>query len=272
MDMHSRTQTKTATNIEKRFIFPHRAYRIFPSIRPRWLALELLGFIFPFTIAIYYGFPWMTLIACHNAYQLLSITFSVDFLVILSQSHIGQALHIIQSPGAYPTRDFAMINAIVALTIIILSPRIRKIPKAVGVWLAFIGFIHLISSAFFIVMPERFPYSVQTFSELYMKTEVSMWFMIPFLLAFSVVPLKTSRVRKLLLILIVLMMDIILGIVRYILFLYILGKFSFIYMALMFFAFGPLVDAMYMVVYYSLFVSYIAAELKEEKKLWNWLY
>lgn len=268
----SEGQAVSGPKVEKSLIYPHRSYRIFAVGGKRQMLGEFLLLSLPFIIAVYFLFPLLTLVNCHNAYQLLSTIIPTDFLIIMKQEYMWTHLFLMNLPGSFPSRDFAVINLIVAFALIILAPHTPKLPKSIGIWFAFISLIHLVSAAFFIIMPDRFPYNIQTFSELYVKTEVSMWFIIPLLLSLSMLPLPTTKAKKFFVILFILLLDIILGIVRYVLFLYILNQYSFIYMALMFFAFGPLIDFLYSVVSYCLFVSYIAKEVKEEMELWNWSY
>ena len=62
------------------------------------------------------------------------------------------------------------------------------------------------------------------------------------------------------------------GIIRYILFLYILQRFSVLYMALMFFVFGPFFDFLYLVGIYSIFMNKMIElyESQAGKDEWLW--
>ena len=62
------------------------------------------------------------------------------------------------------------------------------------------------------------------------------------------------------------------GIIRYILFLYVLQRFSVLYMALMFFVFGPFFDFLYLVGIYSIFINKMIElyESQAGKDEWLW--
>jgi hypothetical protein len=99
-----------------------------------------------------------------------------------------------------------------------------------------------------------------------------MWLFIPLILGMAFLPLPASIFPKLLLIAFALIYSVIFGTLRYIIFLFIISKFSVIYMALLFFAFGPLIDFVYIVGIYCFYTSKLAKNLKGSETVWKWLY
>jgi len=257
---------------EKRVIHPHRSYRKLVEVSNRVLLFEFLILSLPMTIAIYFLYPLLTYLNCYNAYFLLSGVIPEEFIRIQQVPYLGQVLYILSIPGSYPTSQFAFITAIVSLLILLIVPQTKLLPKSISMWIAFFLFINLVSSVFFMLIPHLFPYTVSVFSDLYMKTEVSMWIILPPLLAISVLPLPSRLLSKFFLIAMILLLDIILGIVRYVFFMYMLNKYSFLFMAVMFFSFGPLIDFLYAVATYSIYVSYVSQKIKRKLKLWKWSY
>ena len=58
---------------------------------------------------------------------------------------------------------------------------------------------------------------------------------------------------------------------RYAVFLWMLDRFSVLYMAVMFFALGPFADFVYVVSIYSLYLNRLALRLKRSPETWQWL-
>lgn len=262
----------TVKTEEKLIIHPHRSYRKLIDVSNGVLLFEFLILSVPLTVMVYFLYPFLTHINCVNANYLLAGIIPEDFIRIHEVPYLGQVVHILSIPGSYPTANFSFITAIVSLLILLILPRTKLLPKSISMWITFFLFINLVSAVFFMLVPHLFPYTVDVFSDLYMKTEVSMWLILSPLLAVSVLPLPSRLISKFFLILGILLLDIVLGIVRYAFFLYMLNKYSFLFMAVMFFSFGPLVDFLYAVATYSIYVSYVSKKIKKELKLWKWSY
>lgn len=253
-------------------IFYHRAYRIIPR-RSRWyflLAFLLLGVV-P-NIILYFAFPDITLAISQTARRVLSTSLSEEFIHVISRPFMGQTVHFLETPGRYPLLNFSIAIALLSLAVMIVVPYLKRITKPVGVWILLFAFMNLVSSLFFVFVPDRFPYGVETFSDLYIKTEVSMWFVIPVILALALIAFPSSIWGKLVLIVGALAYDIAFSVLRYIVFLYLLQKATFVFMAIMFFLFGPLVDFLYIVGFYSYYVYRIARVNREDFATWKWSY
>jgi hypothetical protein len=97
-----------------------------------------------------------------------------------------------------------------------------------------------------------------------------MWLFLPLILSMAILLFPTRIFPKLALILVTLVYSIIFGTLRYIIFLFILSKFSIIYMALLFFCFGPLIDFVYIVGIYSYYGSRHAINLRKNRTVWKW--
>jgi hypothetical protein len=66
--------------------------------------------------------------------------------------------------------------------------------------------------------------------------------------------------------------SIIFGSLRYIVYIFILREFSYLFMAIIFFMFGPFFDFVYIVSFYSVFVSNLAVKIQGDESKWGWLY
>jgi len=140
------------------------------------------------------------------------------------------------------------------------------------VWLGFVCIVNTISALFFLLIPEWFPYDVGIFSDLYMMTQVTMWFVVPLVLAMALAPLPTNMAVKFLIVLIVLLCSLLFGCSRYIVYFYLLTHYSYLFMAVFFFNIGPLLDYIYIVGIYSFFVSVLAKRMAGDSTKWRWLY
>jgi hypothetical protein len=105
------------------------------------------------------------------------------------------------------------------------------------------------------LLPSAFPYSMLKFSELYITTEVGMWFFVPVIMGVALLPIPAGIGSKWLIMVVTILYSIVFGIVRYVVFLFVIVKFSYIFMPVLYFCFGPLVDFVYIVGIYSESIS-----------------
>ena len=174
-------------------------------------------------------------------------------------------------PGRYPSPQLTFTVFIVSVLLIFLATKVR-IPKPVTIWVIFVCLVNLASVLFFSFLSAYFPYTIQHFSELFMRTEISIWFFIPVIMEASLLPLPSSKISKFMAILVSLLYAVAFGVVRYVLFVQILVKFSYIYMAVLFFCFGPFIDFIVLVGVYSFYVSLISKKINQDLRVWNWSY
>jgi hypothetical protein len=154
----------------------------------------------------------------------------------------------------------------------IFIPHWKAVPKSFGIWISFVCLINLASCLFFLFFPNRFPYDIRIFSELYMETQVIIWFLIALIIPMALAPFPVNIFIKTGVIVLILAYSVIFGCSRYIVFLYILTKHSYIFMAPLFFVFGPLMDSIYIIGLYSLFISFFAVKMKGNMAKWRWSY
>lgn len=173
--------------------------------------------------------------------------------------------------GKYPTPQFSYAVFVAALGGILLTLKIR-IPKPVAVWVCFVSLIGMASSLFFIFLPSLFPYTIQQFAEIFVKTEIAVWLCIPIIMSFSLLPIPSTMLSKFAAIIFTLFYAMAFGLVRYVLFVTILVRFSYIFMAVLFFCFGPFIDFISVVGVYSFYVSTVSKKINQDLRVWNWSY
>jgi len=254
----------------KSLIYYHRAYRKITG--SGWLFLiELIVATLPLSLLILFTYPYITEQMSRITQAVLSSYYLPGAVKVVGQSFILENISLVDVPGTLPSSLVSFVNLFVSFVLIILLPFVKR-GRNIAIYVVFLAIINLISALFFTLAPFEFPYTVKEFSELYIKTEISMWLFIPLILGMAFLPLPASIFPKFILIVFALVYSVIFGTLRYIIFLYIISKFSVIYMALLFFAFGPLIDFVYIVGIYCFYTSKLAKKLKGSENIWKWLY
>ena len=256
--------------MSKSIIYYHRAYRKITG--SGWLFLaELAVVTLPLSILVLFIYPSITEQMGRIAQTVLSSYYLPGTIKVIGQSFLLGNISIVSIPGTHPTAFVSFVNFIISLALIVFLPYTKR-GRNIAIYVVFLAVINLVSALYFTLSPVAFPYTATDFSELYVKTEISMWLFIPLILGMAFLPLPAPIFPKLLLIVFALMYSVIFGTLRYIIFLFIISKLSVIYMALLFFAFGPLIDFVYIVGIYCFYTSKLAKNLKGSETVWKWLY
>lgn len=255
----------------KSLIYYHRSYRKIAGTRWALLFQFLLATV-PLIVLILIFYPDLTKLMSITAEKILSSSFVPGALEIVHQKFLlnNKNIFLLTAPESYPSILNSFISSLVMLGVSFLLQRM-KIDKNIVIFATFLVAIHLISSVFFTLVPYMFPFTFKDFVELYIKTIICIWLSIPCIVSMAIIPLPASYVPKLFLIIFTLIYSFIFATLRYAIFIYILSKFSFIYMALLFFAVGPLVDFIYIVAIYAVYTTYLAQKLKSNEMVWKWL-
>lgn len=256
----------------KDIIYYHRAYRKEPFSKKN-VFWESIGLLSPILLVLFF-YPVVTLYITKFSKFILSKYFINGKIEILKRHYVFSRLYIVSMHTLFHSPMFYLVFflfSILALIIMFLFIK-TQIFKPIFLYLMYILLINAVSSAFFVLVPFRFPYDFTTFSDLYIKTEVAIWFFIPVILAMALIPLPSNFFIKFLISIATLIYSVMFAVIRYILFLYLLEKFSFVLMATLFFALGPLVDFIYIVGIYSYYLSRVAEKNKNSAGEGQWLY
>lgn len=261
---------KPETN--KSIIYYHRAYRKLPSKGVFYHIAEISLLFFFFAAVIFYAFPSITEWTSNLSKYILSFVMPPNTLVITGKAFLSRDFYIISRIGKFPGMLFLFLNTVITVLIAFLFTRIKAVPKSISIWIVYICILNLLSSLFFLYAPDRFPYDIEIFSELYMKTQVTIWFFISLVIPLALAPFPTNALMKSVIITLMLLYSIVFGCLRYIVFFYILSRYSYVFMPVLFFALGPLVDFIYIIGLYSFFISFIAFKMKGNLTKWQWSY
>jgi hypothetical protein len=103
-----------------------------------------------------------------------------------------------------------------------------------------------------------------------MIQQISIWFFVPLIMGVGVMPLPGTIMSKIATMIVTYIYSLAFGAFRYVVFLFILSKISLLYMSILFFVLGPLLDFVYVVGIYSVYVTKLAARIQEDYSLWKW--
>lgn len=252
-------------------IFYHRSYRTIPDGRAG-AALDLLALIVPLELLLLI-FHEQLLNGVISAARWVLDRCGIETIVAYDRflPFLIKSVPVLDTPAVFPSSQFAMVNLIVALLIVLFLPLVRFIPRPLTVYVVFVSLLNVCSAVFFLLVPERFPYDIFAFSSLYMKLALGLWLLLPILLAVVLNPLPGRTIGKFTVTSLTLVYSILFATVRYAVFVYLMTRFSVLYMAAMFFTLGPFADFVYVVSIYSIYLNLLALKLKKQPEAWQWL-
>lgn len=256
----------------KAVILYHRAYRKLPG--SFWMFfLQFLLFATPVSICSVLFYPEITRALCQTALYVLTPQFPADSLRMAEQQFLPflDNYSYLQLPSTMPSFYFSLVNAVICVILLLILPRIET-AKPIMIFLMMASSVHLVSSLFFLIAPQWFPYDTSEYSRLYILQQISICFFVPLIIGMAVMPLPSSILSRCLVVWSTYVYSLIFGTLRYIVFLYVLEGYSLLYMAILYFVTGPLIDFIYIVGIYSVYVARVANKMKGDLKLWQWQY
>lgn len=241
---------------EKEKIFYSRSYRRLKVDKFK-TSLYFLVIVLPSLVLLLLNISNISSLMSYLGIKVLGKYFpGIPMQIVGSQLTSLIRLEHIELPTVYPSIGFSFLNLLVTLALILFVNSGKRKEKLISIYLTVAMTIHLINCIYFIFAANYFPYSALGYSDLYMKQQLAIWIM--FIILTGLLTGFFGGVGftyKIFTFLGTLSYSLIFGIIRYILFLYIIQKFSILYMAPMFFVFGPFFDFLYLVGIYSIFVN-----------------
>lgn len=190
-----------------------------------------------------------------------------------SEYSIMGEMYYVSLLTTHPTKMMSWCNLCVCLFVMLLLRLLKRSGNPIAIFANFSIFVHIISCLFFILIPMWFPYTIGDYSDIYLKQQIGIWLTFV-VLAGMMVAFFGNRgyIFKTLIFLCIILYSVLFGSVRYILYLFLLHKFSVLYMALLFFVVGPMFDFSYFVAIYALFVNKNIKDYSygEKKGIWKW--
>lgn len=183
------------------------------------------------------------------------------------------SLKIVAMETTYPDVKFILINIFIAFLLIVVGRISKKKMNPFSIYITMMMFVHLINSIFFLFVKNAFPYTATDYSELYMKQQLGIWICFIVLVGLVVGILGSGKMYlKVATFLGIMSYSFIFGILRYVVFLFIIYKCSMIYMALFFFALGPFFDFLYLVAIYGIYIDKVITVFSEGKEREEWIW
>jgi hypothetical protein len=173
-------------------------------------------------------------------------------------------------PNKAPSMTLIVINIIAVLILLIFCSNVKDRAKPVAIYSIIGLLIHLVSCIFFLVMPDYFPYTITRFSDLYMKQQVGIWLSFFVLAGLVSGWISGSGISKFYMYFAVMIYSFVFGCLRYAVYMVVLLKASTLYMAMLFFTFGPFFDFLYLVCIYSIYMSTLTRKFDNRKRGADW--
>jgi len=248
----------------------HRSYRKLHYGSLLWRIISHLILFCIFMVLVFVFLERLTLY--YSGFAAAILHNSVPALKMSGISILRHEAWVLHGQGIFPSLILLKIVAFVSVIILIVAIFIRKIPLPIRLGAKVAAFLSLFGCLYFWLWGNHFPYNLNDFSILYVSAEIGMWIAIPAMLVFALMPLPVSIFKKAFLILFTLIYTYVFGCLRYALFLYILAKYSYLWMAFLYFIFGAFFDFAFMIAFYSYFISLVAPGIFKNRGIWRWLY
>ena len=176
--------------------------------------------------------------------------------------------------SSLPTPNELLLNLLTVTVIISILVLSSYRGRPLTVYLLFSFMIHIISCVYFIFEPSYFPYTATVFSDIFIKQQISIWILFIVVMGILTAFVGSSGLfDKVVAFFSVLIYSTVFGIIRYIVFMFILARFSVLYMADMYFVTGPVFDFLYLVEIYAIYTHRMQKRLDspEGEDEWAWL-
>ena len=237
--------------------------------------LFLILLVLPALAAMLFLYDDLTRVMTSLAAAVLARAIPFSLISTMSREFIpglGE-VSLIKLPTYFPTQESVAISILIMILLLWFLASGRRLGKPVSIYLMIMIFFHMASSIYFFFASESFPYTATDYSELYVLQQVGIWFSMLVLAGLITGFLGSKGILKRIGTFAgVMAYSIVFGIVRYILFLYIIHEFSIAYMALLFFALGPFYDFMYLILIYGLYADSMIRLYDTDKGRgeWSW--
>lgn len=182
-------------------------------------------------------------------------------------------IYYVELPTTLPATHVIWINLAICLVMFITFKLMKVTGRPMAIYFLFSIFTHTVNCIYFLFAAKYFPYTLGEYSSLYLMQQVGVWITFCILGGLVVGYLGDKGYGyKLWTFICIMLYSLVFGAIRYIVYLFVLYKFSVLYMAMMFFVVGPMFDFSYFVAIYAAFVNksikeYESGDMKGE---WEW--
>ena len=174
----------------------------------------------------------------------------------------------------FPGFNACLINAVISFGLIVILAICPWKGQPLPIYLILNAGIHLVNSLWFLFAGSYFPYTTTDYSQIYIFQEIGIWTMF-FVMTVVITGITGSLGLgyKLLTVFSVMAYSVAFGAIRYFVFMYLLHRFSILYMAIFYFTIGPMFDFLYLVMIYAMFVNRMIKlyDSRKGRGVWKWL-
>ena len=247
-----------------------RTYRYLAQSKWR-VFLTILVAALPLSVFTFFCYPQITAAITEVTKYILQGYYASGELLANHSNLIDMIGDItyLSVPGRYPTVLFNWFNLLFTLIALVVLTAFVKV-RPWSIFATVMLFVHLFSSLFFVFVPWLYPYTASEYSGLYLKQQMLMLFFTPFILGTSIAILPCNIFLVLGAVVGCYLYFLVFSVLRYVIFVYVLSKISILYMASLFFTFGPFIDFLYIVAIYSLVVNKVSKGIKRIEAVWKW--
>lgn len=179
----------------------------------------------------------------------------------------------LELPTTYPSKKITCINFVFCVLFWGMEKGIRKKKNPISIFMFYGMLVHLSACVYSFFKPDSFPYTTGEYSELYIKQQLGIWLMFLLMAGLVLGSVGHSLFQyRILAFGGICVYSLVFGVIRYIFFLFCLYRFSVLYMAVMFFVAGPMVDFIYFVMIYAVFMNKLTKEYEKGNRRGEWVW
>jgi|LGVF01.2.fsa_nt_gb hypothetical protein len=237
--------------------------------------LYLVLFVLPCFILFLFFYTWITKWSSILIRNLLLVVIPPEQLWISFSEFLPYfgGVYFVCLPTAIPSVYFILVNLVVALILLWICCSGNRLGHPLSIFFTIAIMILIIACVFFLFASTYFPYTASIYSELYVKQQVGIW--LSFIIIIGIVTGFLGIggvVRRIITFVVTMLYSFVFGIIRYLVFMYIVSNVSSLYMASLFFSLGPFFDFLYLVYFYGIYVDKMINVYDSEKGRWMWLW
>ena len=261
-----RSETLPSNRGLREIIAPHRSYRRLPVSRSG--ALTTIPAVVLVEVAVVLlaqrALDWMSafaaFVASHEGIQYRA--FPDPFLFVTT------------TPMTFAMRHSDWIELLIVMIVCAIGIVVLSVWTAIAAPIRYfvnLNLLLLAGAAVFLLLVGRLGYDSAAFSQLMVRTALLTWLIMPLFVGLFASLFPFTFLERFAFIVITVAYDVPLSIVRYGLFVAILGKTSSIAMGDLYLVFGPLLDAIPIICFFSIFLVRVARSLELKRAVWGWL-
>lgn len=265
-------ENSPAKGISKKQIYYTRDYRHF-SVDAKETVVFLFCCVLPVTLVMLFSYPRLTKIITEWSGHILSNVLGVEITAASKPffPHFNWVAFL-ELEGHAPSRTHVIFALIITVILLIIIGQVQGRSRPVLIYTCMGLYVLLFSCVFFLFWPDRFPYVITQYSEMYMLQFASLCVVLPTLFGIALSLLKSQFLLRLVALIAECAVLFLLNAVRYVVYIYFLYKCSFLYMATIYFTFGVLFDFIQMVFLFSFVTKRISESYNSAdwRAKWDW--